>query len=196
MNEEHKEDVVHESNDVQESIDDVSFEEVNEEGEVDTKTTIAKLRERIKTLEKEKQEYLLMSQRTKADYINFKKEVEDTKAKDRKYATKKFIEELIPVLDAYDSARNNKDAWEKVDQNWRIGIEYIFGQIMAVLEREGVTAYGKVGDVFDPLFHETLESVAVTDTAQNDTLVKVLQSGYKMHDMVLRPARVHVGHCE
>jgi molecular chaperone GrpE len=196
MNEEHKEDVVHESNDVQESIDDVSFEEVNEEGEVDTKTTIAKLRERIKTLEKEKQEYLLMSQRTKADYINFKKEVEDTKAKDRKYATKKFIEELIPVLDAYDSARNNKDAWEKVDQNWRIGIEYIFGQIMAVLEREGVTAYGKVGDVFDPLLHETLESVAVTDTAQNDTLVKVLQSGYKMHDMVLRPARVHVGHCE
>jgi molecular chaperone GrpE len=196
MNEEHKEDVVHESNDVQESIDDVSFVEVNEEGEVDTKTTIAKLRERIKTLEKEKQEYLLMSQRTKADYINFKKEVEDTKAKDRKYATKKFIEELIPVLDAYDSARNNKDAWEKVDQNWRIGIEYIFGQIMAVLEREGVTAYGKVGDVFDPLLHETLESVAVTDTAQNDTLVKVLQSGYKMHDTVLRPARVHVGHCE
>ena len=196
MNEEHKEDVVHESNDVQESIDDVSFEEVNEEGEVDTKTTIAKLRERIKTLEKEKQEYLLMSQRTKADYINFKKEVEDTKVKDRKYATKKFIEELIPVLDAYDSARNNKDAWEKVDQNWRIGIEYIFGQIMAVLEREGVTAYGKVGDVFDPLLHETLESVAVTDTAQNDTLIKVLQSGYKMHDMVLRPARVHVGHCE
>lgn len=196
MNEEHKEDVVHESDDVQESIDDVSFEEVNEEGEVDAKAIIAKLREKIKTLEKEKQEYLLMSQRTKADYINFKKEVEDTKAKDRKYATKKFIEELIPVLDAYDGARNNKDAWEKVDQNWRIGIEYIFGQIMAVLEREGVAAYGNVGDVFDPLLHETLESVTVADKSQNDTLVKVLQSGYKMHDIVLRPARVHVGHCE
>ncbi len=196
MNEEHKEDVVHESDGVQESIDDVSFEEVNEEGEVDAKTTIVKLREKIKTLEKEKQEYLLMSQRTKADYINFKKEVEDTKARDRKYATKKFIEELIPVLDAYDGARNNKDAWEKVDQNWRIGIEYIFGQIMAVLEREGVTEYGNVGDVFDPLLHETLESVTVTDKSQNDTLAKVLQSGYKMHDIVLRPARVHVGHCE
>ena len=52
-------------------VDDVSFEETNEEGELDARTTIKKLREKIKKLESEKQEYLDLSQRTRADYANF-----------------------------------------------------------------------------------------------------------------------------
>ncbi|MEN9881249.1 MAG: hypothetical protein RLZZ308_432 [Candidatus Parcubacteria bacterium] len=177
----------------QEMHDDISFEEVNEEGDVDVRVTVKKLREKIKKLEEEKQEYLDLSQRTRADYANFKKEVEENRTRDRKYATRKFIEELIPVFDAYDGARANKEAWERVDQNWRIGIEYIFGQMYSILEKEGVTQYGKVGDVFDPLLHETLESVSVTNEEEHDKLVRVLQNGYKMGDVVLRPARVHTG---
>lgn len=174
--------------------DDVSFEEVNEEGEVDARTTIKKLREKIKKLEAEKQEYLDLSQRTRADYANFKKEVEANRILDRKFATKRFIEDLLPVLDAYDMAQANKEAWEKVDANWRTGIEYIFGQLRTVLEREGVTQFGSVGDVFDPKLHESIEIIAVEDESKNDTIVKILQNGYKMHDSILRPARVHVGH--
>jgi molecular chaperone GrpE len=166
---------------------------VNEDGEMDVKATISKLRQKIKKLEAEKQEYLLLSQRTRADYINFKKEVEGSKVSDRKYATRKFIEELIPVLDAYDGARGNKEAWENVDQNWRIGVEYIFGQLLSVIEKEGVKRFGKEGDVFDPMLHETMETVLVENREGNDVLVKVLQSGYMLHDTVIRPARVHVG---
>lgn len=197
MNEEHKEDNL----DVQEDIgtienDDVSFEEVNEEGEVDARTTIKKLREKIKKLEGEKQEYLDLSQRTRADYANYKKEVDTNRLSDRKLATKRFIEELLPVLDAYDMAQGNKEAWEKVDQNWRMGIEYIFSQFRTVLEGEGVTRFGKVGDTFDPLLHESMEHIKVDNEEGNDKVMRVLQSGYKMHDMILRPARVHTGHYE
>ncbi|MEN9551680.1 MAG: hypothetical protein RI935_57 [Candidatus Parcubacteria bacterium] len=188
MNDEYKESEVKE-----ETNEEITFEETNEEGEVDIRDTVKKLRQKIKLLEKEKQEYLDLSQRTKADYINFKKEVEEKRADDRKYATRRFIEDIIPVLDAYDGARNNTQAWEAVDANWRIGIEYIFGQLLSVLEKENVTRYGNVGDAFDPLLHETLESIKVTDEQLNDTVVKVLQSGYKLHDYILRPARVHVG---
>ena len=176
--------------------DDVSFEEVNEEGEVDARTTIKKLREKIKKLEGEKQEYLDLSQRTRADYVNFKKEVDANRVNDRKFATKRFIEELLPVLDAYDMAQGNKEAWEKVDQNWRIGIEYIFGQLRTVLENEGVKQFGKVGDAFDPMLHESMEVVSVEKEEDADKLVRVLQSGYRMHDAILRPARVHTGHFE
>lgn len=172
---------------------DVDFEEVNEEGEVDARTTIKKLREKIKKLEEEKKEYLDLSQRTRADYMNFKKEVEGNRANDRKFATKKFIEELLPVLDAYDMAQANKEAWEKVDSNWRIGIEYIFNQLKGVLEKEGVIQFGKVGDAFDPNLHESMETVKVEDEKGHDTIVRILQNGYRMHDTVLRPARVHVG---
>jgi molecular chaperone GrpE len=174
--------------------EDIEFEEANEEGEVDARTTIKKLREKIKKLESEKQEYLDLSQRTRADYANFKKEVETNRVSERKFATKRFIEELLPVLDSYDMAQGNKEAWEKVDQNWRMGIEYIFGQLRTVLEGEGVTQFGKVGDTFDPHLHESMEQVAVENEGDNDKIVKILQNGYKMNDIVLRPARVHTGH--
>ena len=181
---------------VEETSDDVSFEETNEEGEIDSRTTIKKLREKIKKLEGEKQEYLDLSQRTRADYANYKKEVESNRISDRKFATKRFIEDLLPVLDSYDMAQANKEAWEKVDQNWRIGIEYIFGQLRTVLENEGVTQFGKVGDTFDPHLHESMEQVTTDNEGDNDKIMKVLQNGYKMNDSVLRPERVHTGHYE
>ena len=176
--------------------DDVSFEETNEEGEIDARTTIKKLREKIKKLEEEKQEYLDLSQRTRADYANFKKEVESTRVADRKFATKRFIEELLPVLDSYDMSQGNKEAWEAVDKNWRMGVEYIFAQLRTVLEGEGVTQFGKIGDTFNPELHESMEQMDVENESENDKIVKILQNGYKMNDMILRPARVHTGHFE
>jgi molecular chaperone GrpE len=178
------------------SVDDVSFEDTNEEGEVDTRTTIKKLREKLKKVETEKQEYLDLSQRTRADYANFKKEVESNRVSDRKFATKRFIEELLPVLDSYDMAQGNKEAWEAVDKNWRMGIEYIFAQLRTVLEGEGVTQFGKIGDTFNPELHESMEQVHVENENDNDKIVKILQNGYKMNDIILRPARVHTGHFE
>jgi molecular chaperone GrpE len=176
--------------------DNISFEDIDNDGEVDLRSTIKKLRDKIKKLESEKQEYLDLSQRTRADYANFKKEVDTNRLSERKFATKKFIEELLPVLDAYDMAKGNVEAWEKVDQNWRIGIEYIFGQLRTVLENEGVVQYGKIGDTFDPHLHESMEMVTVTNDTENGKIVSTLQSGYRMHDMILRPARVKVGHME
>jgi molecular chaperone GrpE len=180
----------------EQEIEDVSFEEVNDEGEIDVKATIKKLREKIKKLEGEKQEYLDLSVRTRADYANFKKEVESNRIADRKFATKKFIEELLPVLDAYDMAQGNTEAWGKVDANWRTGIEYIFSQFNNVFEGEGVTQYGKTGDTFDPHLHESMQMIPVESADKHDKIVRVLQKGYRMHDTVLRPARVHVGQFE
>ncbi len=176
--------------------EDVSFETVSDDGEEVSLQTIKKLREKIKKLEGEKKEYLDLSQRTRADYMNLKKEIDIERISGRKFATKRFIEELLPVLDAYDMAQGNKEAWEAVDKNWRMGIEYIFGQLRAVLEKEGVTQFGKVGDMFDPTLHESMEMVKVASDDENDKIVSVLQSGYRMHDSVLRPARVKVGHTE
>lgn len=172
--------------------DDVSFEEVNDEGEVDVKDTIKKLREKIKRLEKEKQEYLDISQRSRADYANFKKEVETNRISERKFATKRFIEELLPVLDAYDMAKGNTEAWNKVENNWRTGIEYIFSQLYSVLEKEGVKQYGKVGEIFNPELHESIELVETEDKEMDGKISQVLQSGYIIGESVLRVARVKV----
>lgn len=193
MNEDYKEG--HLENEVTDN-EEVTFEETNEEGELDAKTTIKKLREKIKKLEAEKQEYLDLSQRTRADYANFKKEVEASRLSDRKFAAKRLIEDILPALDSYDMARGNKEAWEKVDQNWRVGIEYIFGQLRTVLENQGVVQFGATGDRFDPTLHESMEMIPVTSENDNDKIMNVLQSGYRMHETILRPARVKVGSFE
>jgi molecular chaperone GrpE len=179
-------------NETEEMIDDVAFEETNEEGEVSAKDTIKKLRERIKTLEKEKGEYMLGWQRANADYANFKKETESGRKEDLRFASKRLIRDILPVLDSYDLAKGNKEAWEKVDQNWRIGIEYIFGQLVSVLSDEGAVQYGKEGERFDPSLHESIELVDTDDESKDGKVAQVLQSGYKMGDTILRVARVKV----
>ncbi len=177
---------------LEETGDDVSFEETNEEGEVSVKDTIKKLREKIKTLEKEKGEYMLGWQRANADYANFKKETENTRKDDIKFASRRLIRDILPVLDSYDLAKGNKEAWDKVESNWRIGIEYIFSQLISVLDGEGAMQYGKEGEEFKPELHESIELVETDDESKDGTIAQVLQSGYKMGDTILRVARVKV----
>lgn len=179
-----------ETKEKEEIVDDVEFEEVNDEGEVDAKNTIKKLREKIKKLEGEKQEYLLGWQRAQADYANLKKESDLRRVSDIKFASRKLIEDLLPTLDAYTMASSNKEAWESVDKNWRIGIEYIFNQLNSVLEKDGLTSFGKVGDKFDPSLHESVESKDTDDVVKDDTIESILTLGYKLHGNVIRPAKV------
>ena len=172
--------------------DDVTFEELHEDGEIDIKATLKKLRTKIKALEQEKKEYLGGWQRAQADYANFKKEVDAKRKDDIKFANRRLILEILPVLDAYDMAKTNKEAWEKVDHNWRIGIEYIFGILVATLEREGVTQYGNENDIFDPTLYESVESVETDDEEKDTTVAQILQKGYKTGDTILRVSRVKV----
>lgn len=174
------------------TADEIAFEEVNEDGEMDVKATIKKLREKIKKLEQEKKDYLSGWQRANADYANFKKEVETRRKDDIAFASKRLITDLLPTLDAYDMARANKEAWESVSANWRMGIEYIFGQLLRTLENEGVTQYGEEGEVFDPAKHESVENVTTDDESKDNTISQVMQKGYKIGDTIIRVSRVKV----
>lgn len=192
MKDENEKEIDTENTETTVEMDDVEFEEVNEEGEVDTKTTIKKLREKLKKLEEEKREYLLGWQRSQADYANLKKETESRRSADIKLANKRLIEDILPVLDAYTMARGNTEAWEKVESNWRMGIEYIFNQLNSVLENIGLTSFGKIGEKFDPSLHESIEIIKTNDEKKNDTIESVMTKGYKLGESVLRPARVKV----
>jgi molecular chaperone GrpE len=79
-----------------------------------------------------------------------------------------------------------------VDANWRKGVEYIHSQMNTVFEEYGVFEIGKVGEVFDPNIHESLEMVDTNEKDKNHTIANVIQKGYKIGGRVLRPARVNV----
>ena len=176
----------------QNSSDDITFETTDEEGEISLKDTIKKLRTKIKELEKESKENLDGWTRAKADYVNFTKEVESRRKDDIIRANKNLIIDLLPVLDAYDMARANEEAWQKVDTNWRIGVEYIFNQLLSIFEREGIEQIGNVGETFDPQLHDSIETVPTEKKENENKIAQVLQKGYIMNGLMLRGARVKV----
>ncbi|MFZ2594036.1 MAG: nucleotide exchange factor GrpE [Minisyncoccia bacterium] len=153
---------------------------------------VKKLREKIKKLEAEKQEYLNGWQRMKADVVNRDKVAEEQRARVGAMVKEGMLEELLPILDAFDSAFTGS-AWEKVDSNWRVGIEYIHSQFKKVLDENGITSYGKVGEVFDAVRHDPIEDTEETpagEEAKSHTVAQVLRTGYELGGRVIRPARV------
>lgn len=173
--------------------DDITIEESTEDGDaLPTKDVVKKLREENKKLRAEKEEYLTGWQRAKADYVNLQKENEVKLKELRGFVTTGLVEDLLPALDSFDMAMGNKDAWEKVDANWRNGIEYIRAQFATALESYGVSKIGTVGEKFDPSLHESIETLPTDDSSLDHTVASITQSGYKMNDRVIRPARVKV----
>jgi molecular chaperone GrpE len=176
-----------------EEDDDVVEFVFNDDGEEDLKATLKKFRADLKTCRKEKEEYLAQLQRERADFINYKKEEDSRFKRSIEYNQERFISDLLPVLDSYDMAFSNKEAWEKVDKNWRMGVEYIHQQILKVLAEYGVTPIEvKIGDTFDHNIHEPIETVETDKEAQGNTVALITQSGYKISERVLRPARVKI----
>lgn len=171
--------------------DDVEFENI-EEGE-NPSLLIKKLREKLHTCESEKKEYLDGWQRMRADFANARKEEESRRGDMTKFASESLVEDLLPILDSFSMAFGNKEAWEKVDANWRTGVEYIHVQLLSVLESRGLLEIGIIGEKVDPRNHIATEAIPVDNESKANTVMDVVQKGYRLHSKVIRPAKVTVG---
>ncbi|MEY2672106.1 MAG: hypothetical protein RL687_523 [Candidatus Parcubacteria bacterium] len=89
-------------------------------------------------------------------------------------------------------AISNKEVWEKVDSNWRNGMEYVYQQFYRTIESYGISKIDMVNVPFDHNIHEAIENIDTEDQSKDHTVAQVIQSGYKMGDKVVRPARVKV----
>jgi molecular chaperone GrpE len=170
----------------EDSGDDIEYSDEN------LKDTVKKLKEKVKKLEQENREYLTGWQRTKADYINSKKEAEKNQGELTKYANETLVVELLSALDAFDMAMANKENWEKVDKNWRSGIEYIYNHIISTLERFGVKQEDPTHKEVDIMKHNPIGTVATEDESLKGKVAQVMQKGYTMHGKEIRPASVKV----
>ena len=167
---------------------------VPEDGEGNTVSVEKRLRERIKVLEKEKQEYLDGWQRSKADYVNFEKRAKEERKELIKYSNEGLIGDLTPVLDSFDMAMGNKTAWESVPANWRTGVEYIYNKLLGILSENGLKEFvPKVGDKFDPALHVADEMVPTDKPEEDGVIVSVKKKGYKLADRIVVVPQVRVG---
>ncbi len=154
---------------------------------------VKKLREKLKKSEAEKQEYLTGWQRAKADMVNARKRDEAERAEFTKYANERLIDGLIPVLESFELAMGNKEAWGKVDKNWRIGVEYIYSQLKKALSDSGLEEIDPIGKAFDHNRDEAAEYVPVDKESDHHKIIAVIQKGYSLNGRPMRPPKVKVG---
>jgi len=171
--------------------DDIIFE--SEEDQTSS-NVIKKLREKVKQVQIEKQEYLEGWQRSKADFINAKKDFEEEKSKLLKFAKIDLITQLIPVLDSFDMAlTEGEHGKSELLGEWMVGIKHIYSQLLFIFKDNGVEQLTPFGEEFDPCLHTSLEMIEVDKEQKDGIIIEVIQKGYSFNGKVIRPAKVKVG---
>ena len=166
--------------------------EYNEDGEEDLKKTLKKLRADLKACKAEKEEYLTGWQKERADFSNYKKQEDDRRANFSESVRERILTRFLTVLDSFNMAFANKETWQKVNENWRKGVEYIYSQLSNIFEEYGVKEIGEVGENFDPNVHQSIDVTPTDKKEENHKVSAVIQKGYKLGDRVIRAARVNV----
>lgn len=190
------EDNGHEREFVEDHNDDTYEETDLAEIEGTATDAVRKAKVRLKECEHEKRELNEALQRTKADYLNTKRRLEERHRAETDRLTESFVTSLLPLCDSFEMAMSDKATWEAFDEKWRAGIEAIRAQLDQLLREYAVTVIDPTGEPFDPQLHEAVATETVTDEHSVDTVVRVLQKGYQRHESVIRPAKVAVGSTE
>lgn len=145
-------------------------------------------------------EYLVLAQRTKADFENYKRRAarDAGLALDRGVA--KLAKELLPAIDNLNRAvqaaetfadGSPEEAAAEAESQLASGIKLVQADVLDALARVGIEPFSPTGEQFDPQYHEAVAQHPVDGQAAG-TVVEVYQQGYRLGETVLRPARVLV----
>ena len=126
--------------------------------------------------------------RAVAEAENVRKRAQADVAAAHKYAVERFAESLLPVMDSLEAALA---AAEGSPQGMRDGVELTLRQLKAAFQRASLAEIiPAAGERFDPHRHQAM--AAVESAAEPNTVVQVMQKGYRLHDRIIRPALVTV----
>jgi molecular chaperone GrpE len=151
----------------------------------------AALAERAARLQAEKDDLMQTLVRRQADFENYRKRVERERQEDRRHGIGRLIEDLLPVLDAFERALKAHD--DPAYEEYRKGLELIYRQLWDTLARHGLLRIEAAGKPFDPHYHQAIERVE-SGEYPDGTVLDVLQDGFLFHGRVVRPSMVRVAY--
>ncbi len=167
-----------------------ALEDMENEASAEVDKDLSDLYEQVQKAFDERDQVKEQLLRTMADFQNFRKRVLDEKKQIEERANEKFVLQLLPVLDNFErglSVMENGGTVESLVD----GVKAIDRQLRTVLESQKVVRVVSVGQPFDPEVHEALAMVD-SDEHEDGTVLDEIESGYKLADRVIRPARVRV----
>jgi molecular chaperone GrpE len=153
-------------------------------------TPLEELRTKLASVEQDRDQYLNLFQRTRADFENFQKRLQRELSQERRYAFAPLVLDLLPVFDNLDRAMQ---AAKKANETGPLvqGVSLVQSQLLDVLKRNGITRIEAQSQPFDPNLHQAVMQQPSSDAAPN-TVLQVLEEGFMIHERVLRPAKVIV----
>ena len=132
--------------------------------------------------------------RLAADFDNYRKRQEQERENLLKFGTENALKKMLDVIDNFErgeKALQNVEDCQQVKDSFNL----VHKQVLDTLQKLGLEEIDAEGKEFDPNFHD-----AVMRTPSNEypeeTIIAVLQKGYKMGEKVLRPALVNVAAAE
>jgi molecular chaperone GrpE len=146
--------------------------------------------EALRTRARERDEFLDLLQRARADFANYQKRSQKEREQERRYQFGPIILDLLPVIDNLERATA---AAKQAGETGPLvqGVAMVQTQLLDIFRRHGVTPIEAAGQAFDPNQHEAVMQKAAADKPAN-TVLEVLEKGFMIHDRVLRPAKVIV----
>ena len=159
---------------------DLSNENANEENQ-ETDSQSNDLLEQIEDL---KNQVLY----AKAEAENIRRRSYEEADKTRKFAIEGFSQELLSVKDSLEASLGSDNVDNKILID---GVELTLKQLNAVFEKFNIVEINPIGEKFDPNEHQAMSMVESKEQESN-TVLSVLQKGYKLNDRVIRPAMVSV----
>ncbi len=167
-------------------------DEIEYKDEASLQDKIKKLRLKLKECEREKQENLAGWQRQKADAVNEKRRLLADMEKAKTAATVKLLEAILPALDSFDSALKG-EAWDKLDETWKSGMQFILKQFQDALSSMQIESFAEEKDNFDPQLHEAIKEKETDKQELDQKIAQVLRKGYRTKDgQIIRPAQVEI----
>ncbi len=164
-------------------------EEIKEEKETkeeQTEKTVDEKEELKKEIEDINNKYIRLA----ADFDNYRKRQMQERESLIKYGAEDTLKKIIPVLDTFERALASIEKIEDVN-SIKESYDVCIKQLNDVLAKIGLTKIEAQGKEFDPNIMEAVMQTP-TDEFEPHTVIKELQTGYKLHDKVLRPVMVNV----
>lgn len=123
-------------------------------------------------------------QRKQAEFINYKRRVEDDRVRAVETGKQKVLSELLTVLDDLGRAEEHGELTG--------GFKAVADQLRSTLGKFDLESYGTVGEPFDPNLHEAVFHAGEDPNVEVQSIAQVMRTGYKVGDRVLRAAVVGV----
>ncbi len=143
--------------------------------------------------QRERDEYLDLAKRTKADFENFRRRMTSEVQAAAGRGKAELLREVVPVLDDLERAIQaaGLDPEGDSEDGLAHGVLLVFRSLRDSLSRNGVEAVDPQGEKFDPMAHEAL-SMTAAEGVESGTVVETMQKGYRLGEQLIRPARVVV----